>query len=127
MHGAIPTTTGTLMQISLEQAQLEVGLSIPFLDASFGFYGFLLTDIWWKSVWEFIWRNDIKLTHPDQALPQLQRTNDAFIMERLCLQPGLSQQELLSCNRCRLHYTECLINTNSITDNANDVISGLRR
>jgi hypothetical protein len=43
-HGAIPTTTGTLMQISLEQAQLEVGLSIPFLDASFIFTAsFLLT------------------------------------------------------------------------------------
>ena len=86
------------MQISLEQAQLEVGLSLPFLETSFGFYGFLLTDIWWKSVW----RNEVKLTYPDQALPQLQRSNDAFIMDRLCSKPGLSQSKLISCNRCRL-------------------------
>jgi hypothetical protein len=101
-HGAIPTTTGTLMQISLEQAQLEVGLGIPFLETSFGFYGFLLTDIWWKAVWEFVWRNDITLTYPDQALPQPQRMNDGFIMARLCSQSSLCPSELLACNRCRL-------------------------
>jgi hypothetical protein len=101
-HGAIPTTTGTLMQISLEQAQLEVGLGVPFLETSFGFYGFLLTDIWWKAIWEFVWCNDITLTCPDQTLPQPQRTNDVFLMARLCSQSSLSPSELLSCNRCRL-------------------------
>jgi hypothetical protein len=54
-HGAIDSTTGSLLCISLEQAQLEVGIGTPFLEVSFDFYGFLLTDIWWKAVWEFIW------------------------------------------------------------------------
>jgi hypothetical protein len=58
-HGAIDTTTGSLMQISLEQGQLEVGISTPFLEASFESYGFLLTDIWWKTVWEFVWKHGI--------------------------------------------------------------------
>ena len=68
-HGAINTTMGSLMRISLEQGQLEMGTSIPFLEASFESYGFLLTDIWWKTVWEFIWKHGIRLTYEDQSLP----------------------------------------------------------
>jgi hypothetical protein len=44
-HGAIDSTMGSLLCISLEQAQLEVGISTPFLEVSFNFYGFLLTNI----------------------------------------------------------------------------------
>jgi hypothetical protein len=60
-HSAINTTTGSLMRISLEQGQLEVGIGTPFLEASFKSYGFLLTNIWWKTVWEFIWKHGIHL------------------------------------------------------------------
>ena len=56
MHGAIDTTTGSLrLCISLEQVQLEVGISIPFLEASYDCYGFLLMDTWWQLVWELLW------------------------------------------------------------------------
>jgi hypothetical protein len=61
MHGAIDSTTGILMRVSFEQAQLEVGISVPFLSASFDFYGVLLTDSWWRFVWEFTWRHCIQL------------------------------------------------------------------
>ena len=71
-HGAIDTTTGILLRTSLEQAQLEVGIGTPILEASFDDYGFLLTDTWWKSVWAFVWKHDITLTFADQALPQRQ-------------------------------------------------------
>jgi hypothetical protein len=101
-HGAINSTTGSLMRISLEQGQLEVGIGTPFLEASFDSYGFLLTDIWWKTVWEFIWKHGIRLTYPDQFLPTLQRTGDVFIMDLLCSRTELTQSEILSCNRCRL-------------------------
>jgi hypothetical protein len=47
MHGAIDSTTGILMRVLFKHAQLEVGISVPFLSASFDFYGFLLTDSWW--------------------------------------------------------------------------------
>ena len=46
-HGAINTTTGSLLCISLEQVQLEVGISIPFLEVSYDCYEFLLTNAWW--------------------------------------------------------------------------------
>jgi hypothetical protein len=98
-HGAINTTMGSLTHISLEQGQLEVGIGIPFLEASFEIYGFLLTDILWKTVWEFIWRkHGICLTYPNQFLLTLQHTGDTFIMDLLCSRAKLSQSELLSCN-----------------------------
>jgi hypothetical protein len=42
-HGAIPTHTGRFLNISLEQAQLEVGIGMPILEADYEQYGFLLT------------------------------------------------------------------------------------
>jgi hypothetical protein len=103
MLGAIDSTTGILLRISFKQAQLEVGIGVPFLSASFDFYGFLLTDSWWCLVWEFTWRHKIQLSmvSPDD-IPILHRENDSFIMECLVGQQGLSRSELISCNRCRL-------------------------
>jgi hypothetical protein len=71
-HGAIDTTTGQLLCISLEQAQLEVGIGTLFLETSFDTYGFLLTNCWWKSVWEFIWKNKVNLSYDSNTLPPLQ-------------------------------------------------------
>jgi hypothetical protein len=69
MHGTIDSTTGILMQVSFEHAQLEVGISVPFLSASFDFYGVLLTDSWWRSVWEFTWRHRIQLSMTSPDIP----------------------------------------------------------
>jgi hypothetical protein len=69
-HGAIDTPTGSLLQSSLEQAQLEVGLGTPFLDAPFDLYGFLLTDCLWATIWAFISKHRILLSNPDQVLPK---------------------------------------------------------
>ena len=43
-----------LLQCSVEQAQLELGLPTPFLQADFHQYGFLLTDCWVKFIWSFL-------------------------------------------------------------------------
>jgi hypothetical protein len=103
MHGAIDSTTGILLHISFKQAQLEVRIGVPFLSASFDFYGFLLTDSWWRSVWEFTWRHKIQLSRVSfDDVPIRHRENDSFIMERLVGQQGLSRSELISCNRCHL-------------------------
>jgi hypothetical protein len=101
-HGAIDTPTGSLLRASLEQAQLEVGLGIPFLDADFEEYGFLLTDCLWKAIWEFVSTYQISLEYPDNVLPKRQRHNDQFIMEVLSDCDELSPADLISCNRCRL-------------------------
>jgi hypothetical protein len=38
-HGAIPSHTGCLSNISLEQAQMEVGIGMPLFESSFDEYG----------------------------------------------------------------------------------------
>jgi len=50
-----------LLQYSLEQAQLEIGLSTPLFQVDYSQYGFLLTDCWVKFLWSF-------LTYADCAL-----------------------------------------------------------
>jgi hypothetical protein len=81
VHGAIPSHTGRLFNISLEQAQMEIGISTPILEATFEDYGHLLTFCWAKILWEHLWRHKISLRCPDQVLPRLQRKGDFFIME----------------------------------------------
>jgi len=49
-----PSMAGSLLQISVEQAQLEVGSLTPFYQLPFQQYGFLLTNCWLKSVWSFL-------------------------------------------------------------------------
>jgi hypothetical protein len=56
----------------LEQAQMEVGISTPILEASFDDYGHLLTFCWIKILWEHLWKNNISLRNSEQVLPKLQ-------------------------------------------------------
>jgi len=49
-----PSVAGSLLQASVEQAQLEVGSLTPFYQLPFQQYGFLLTDCWLKSLWRFL-------------------------------------------------------------------------
>jgi len=52
---------GHLLQCSLEQAQLEIGLSSPLFQADYSRYGFLLTDCWVKFLWSFLAYSDCSL------------------------------------------------------------------
>jgi hypothetical protein len=64
---------GHLCNISLEQAQMEVGISTPILEVSFvKDYGHLLTFCWIKILWEHLWKNSILLRNSEQVLPNLQ-------------------------------------------------------
>jgi hypothetical protein len=55
VHRALPTHTSIYFNISLEQAQLEVGIGSPLLEANYDDYGFLLTFCWVKVLWQFLW------------------------------------------------------------------------
>jgi hypothetical protein len=103
-HGAIPTPIGEYLKVSLEQAQLEVGISTPILEASFDNYGCLLTPSWVKKLWEHIWKHNVSLQCPNQALPKLQREGDAFIMENWVESWIFSDEKLVCFNRFRLAY-----------------------
>jgi len=43
-----------LLHCSLEQAQLEIGLSTPLFQTAYSQYGFHLTDCWVKFLWSFL-------------------------------------------------------------------------
>jgi hypothetical protein len=57
--------------VSLEQAQLEIGIQIPLLEAPFNTYWFLLMKCWFKPLWQFILVEGIILKKEDPiTLPE---------------------------------------------------------
>jgi hypothetical protein len=70
VHGAIPSHTGRLFNISLEQAQMEIGIGTPILEASFDDYSHLLTFCWVKILWEHLWQHTISLRCPEQVIAE---------------------------------------------------------
>ncbi len=75
-HGTIPSHTGCLANISLEQAQMDVDIGTPLFELSFDEYGHLLTFCWIKILWQHLWMNQISLCNPEQILPKLQCEGD---------------------------------------------------
>jgi hypothetical protein len=53
VHGALQTHTGRYFKNSLEQAQLEVGIGNPILEASYDDDEFLIMFSWVKLLWHF--------------------------------------------------------------------------
>jgi len=102
VHSNTPSLTGQLLGASLEQAQLEVGIGIPILQAPFNVYGFLCTDCWIKGLWKFVSDHDVMVECKDYILPLLQCKADEFIMEKLIWVDIYKQKELLMFNRCRI-------------------------
>jgi hypothetical protein len=51
-----------------------------------------------------MWKNNILLRNSEQVLPKLQREGDFFSMERLILSGGLTAEQEIHFNRCRLSY-----------------------
>ena len=107
VHGAISTVQGQITRASMEQAQLEIGLSTPFLSSSFDTFGFLLTDCLLKSLWRFVSEHGIQLLWKECAVPTRQREFDFFLMEELVELHVMSEAELISFNRCRVFTQAC--------------------
>ena len=82
-HGDTPSITGQLQGISLEQAQLEIGIQTPLLEAPFDTYGFLLTSCWFKPLRKFVSQEGIVLRQENPITLPMQREGDEFVMERL--------------------------------------------
>jgi hypothetical protein len=90
----------------LEQAQLEVGIGTPILEADYEQYGFLLTFCWIKVLWKRLWEYDIVLHQPEaeKVLPKLQREGDFFIMQRIVQSQGFMEEAMIQMNRCQLAF-----------------------
>jgi len=90
-----------LLICSLEQAQLELGLSTPLFQANYSCYGFLLTDCWVKFLWSFLAYADCSLYAESPTNLDLQRVNDQFLMD-IFSNGQFSDKDLISINCCRL-------------------------
>ncbi len=102
-HFQTAASTGALLLATFEQAQLEVGLGLPFLELDFALYGPLLTPCWLRSLWEFLSHAGISLHSSDLvSRPRLQRVGDAFLMDLAFADSHWSRHDLLTINRCRL-------------------------
>ena len=63
-HATRPTLTGKLLQTTMEEMQLEIGVSTFFLRYSHDTYGSLATRSWSAETWRFLLDSKIKVTDP---------------------------------------------------------------
>jgi len=72
-----------LLLCSLEQAQLQLGISTPFFQADFSQYGFLLTECWVKFLWSFLAYSELSLFVKCPLDLGLQQVDGQFLTEIL--------------------------------------------
>ena len=97
-HGGTRTITGKLLDGTIKDAKVELGVSGQLLTNSFDFYGHLLTDSWIKGVWSELWENEITVNEKTKSL-LLKRDNDVFLMEPF-LSKGYSKKKMQTLNTC---------------------------
>ena len=68
-HGDSGNLTSNLIAVSMEQAQLKVGIGTPLLQAPFDQYGMLCTQCWVKGLWQFALEHCILLENPTYHTP----------------------------------------------------------
>ena len=94
--------TGDLLRVSIETAQLEIGIGRSLFQLDYNTYEFLLTDCWIKHIWKFIQCNNILLIDRYTSFPTPQRENDLFLME-VFVNEGFPRHKLVKINKCRLY------------------------
>ena len=100
-HGGTQTITGQLLDGTIKQAKVELGISGPLLTQPYDIYVHLLTECWIKGVWKEVDDNDIQVTEKTASL-QSKRDNDMFLTKQFtCKRYTNSQLALL--NQCRLY------------------------
>ena len=104
-NGASGSLAGDALLATLEQLQLEAGISQPVLQQPFSRFDSWTTTCWWKHVWEFLSNHNIHLHNNSLEFPQPQREHDRVLAE-IFLADGLDTKTLQSLQRCRC-YMEC--------------------
>ena len=101
-HGDSSNLTSDLIAVSMEQAQLEVSIGTPLLQAPFDQYGMLCTQCWVKGIWQFTSEHHILLENPTYHTPPLQCEGNEYIMECLVLMDYYGNADLIHINRCQI-------------------------
>ena len=111
-HYETESTLGIFLTATLENLQLELGVTGCPFTYDYSIWKDLATDSWIKSLWERIQHFHIDLQIDYKVLP-MPRTNDECIMER-CVDDGVRGAELASINRVR-KYQESLFLSDIVT------------
>ena len=100
-HYETSSTLGTFLTASIENLQLELGVSGCPFSYEFDVWESLATDSWVKSLWERIQHFGLDLQLDYKVLP-MPRVNDECIMES-CVETGIRGSALIGINRVRKH------------------------
>ena len=98
-HYGTETALGLYLRASLENLQLELGVSSCPLEYDYEKWGSLATNSWVKALWERIHRYKIKIDIDYESLP-MPRERDECIMERF-MREKVPEKELVAINRVR--------------------------
>ena len=99
-HIASPSITGKLLQVTVELAQLEIGIGRQLLSLDYNLFECLLENSWIKSLWKFVFDNNITIINRITMIPLPQREGDVFLMEAFQAQ-GYTRRQLQMLNNCR--------------------------
>jgi hypothetical protein len=117
--------TGQLLRTTIEELQLEIGVSKSFLAYSYDDYGSMATRSWIASTWKFLSDSDITMIDPFLK-PEKACEDDSFLMESF-VEFGFRGSELRHLNDCRMHLHAlrvsdvCTADGRQLTDDAMEV------
>jgi hypothetical protein len=100
-HATCPALTGQLLRTTVEELQLELGVSALFLSCSFDNCGCVTTASWTSETRRFLSDSKIQVLDPFSK-PSLACPEDCFLMERF-FACGHRGTELSQLNTCRMH------------------------
>ncbi len=118
MYYGCQTATGRFMQASYSFLFVELGLLFQSLQEQYNKYGFLVTHLWMKMLWEKLSMFDMQVVVADQPL-KFPREGDQFIMQVL-IKAGYTGKILSHLNRVRVSL-QVLFMSDILTASGNKV------
>jgi len=97
------SSESTLIRMSLEYLQLELGTASNPFALPYDTWSFLATDCWVKTLWRFVDEAQITLSPLTPLLPSPPRQGDAALMD-LVMSLHLTRPTTMALNRCRIAY-----------------------
>jgi hypothetical protein len=94
--------TGFLLQVSVEQLKLELGVDTEPFNSDYSALRSLATDCYTTHMWDFLDTYNIKLSTSTGDIP-LQRQGDEMFMARVTKTQKLNKHQLMSVHKCRLY------------------------
>jgi len=99
-HSDLDDVLGKQLKLSLENMQVELGLTNLFLNYPYSTYGHLVPHTWITSLWEFLSKYELRIQGWKQSL-KCTRDHDISILESFS-KKGYSDNDLQQLNNCRI-------------------------